>query len=331
MLRFADPYYLLLLLVLPVMVWWYWRGRARATGKIVYSDVNLLKRLKPSLKQRLRPVLLVLRVLAVAAIVIGLARPQSTSKEEKITTKGIDIVLAMDVSSSMLAEDFRPKNRIEAAKMVAKEFIKGRKNDRIGLVVFAGESFTQCPLTLDYGVLYNILDHLKVASKDWDGTAIGMGLATAINRLKDSKAKSKVIILLTDGRNNRGQIDPVTAARMAKAFGIRVYTIGTGTRGTAMYPVQDPLWGTRYVPMRVDIDEDLLRQIARITGGKYFRATSTEKLREIYKEISKMEKTKIEVKEYTRYEEFFVYFLALALVLLLAEVVLANTYFKTIP
>jgi Ca-activated chloride channel family protein len=260
-----------------------------------------------------------------------LARPQSTSKEEKITTKGIDIVLAMDVSSSMLAEDFRPKNRIEAAKMVAKEFIKGRKNDRIGLVVFAGESFTQCPLTLDYGVLYTILDHLKVASKDWDGTAIGMGLATAINRLKDSKAKSKVIILLTDGRNNRGQIDPITAARMAKAFGIRVYTIGTGTRGTAMYPVQDPLWGTRYVPMRVDIDEDLLRQIARITGGKYFRATSTEKLREIYKEISKMEKTKIEVKEYTRYEEFFVYFLALALVLLLAEVVLANTYFKTIP
>ncbi len=331
MLRFADPYYLLLLLVLPVMVWWYWRGRARATGKIVYSDVNLLKRLKPSLKQRLRPVLLVLRLLAVTAIIIGLARPQSTSKEEKITTKGIDIVLAMDVSSSMLAEDFRPKNRIEAAKMVAKEFIKGRKNDRIGLVVFAGESFTQCPLTLDYGVLYTILDHLKVASKDWDGTAIGMGLATAINRLKDSKAKSKVIILLTDGRNNRGQIDPITAARMAKAFGIRVYTIGTGTRGTAMYPVQDPLWGTRYVPMRVDIDEDLLRQIARITGGKYFRATSTEKLREIYKEISKMEKTKIEVKEYTRYEEFFVYFLALALVLLLAEVVLANTYFKTIP
>jgi Ca-activated chloride channel family protein len=331
MFRFADPYYLLLWLVLPPMVWWYFRGRARATGKIIYSDVSLLKKIRPSLKQRLRPSLFGLRLLAVTAIIIALARPQSGTKEEKVTTEGIDIVLAMDVSTSMLAEDFKPKNRIEAAKMVAKEFIKGRKNDRIGLVVFAGESFTQCPLTLDYGVLYNIIDHMKVADKDWDGTAIGMGLATAINRLKDSKAKSKVIILLTDGRNNRGEIDPITAAEMAKAFGIRVYTIGTGTKGTAMYPVHDPLWGTRYVPMRVDIDEDLLRKIAQITGGRYFRATSTEKLREIYKEIGKMEKTKIEVKEYTRYEEFFMYFIALAIVLLLAELVLANTYFKTIP
>ncbi len=331
MFRFADPYYLLLLLVLPLMVWWHFRGRVRASGKIIYSDVSLLKKIKPSLKQRLRPLLFGLRVLAVTVIIFALARPQSSSKEEKVTTEGIDIVLAMDVSSSMLAEDFRPKNRIGAAKMVAKEFIKGRQNDRIGLVVFAGESFTQCPLTLDYGVIYTILDHLKVASKDWDGTAIGMGLATAINRLKDSKAKSKVIILLTDGRNNRGQIDPITAARMAKAFNIRVYTIGTGTRGTAMYPIDDPLWGRRYVPMRVDIDENLLKQIAQITGGKYFRATSTEKLRQIYEEIGKMEKTKIQVKEYTRYQEYFVYFLTIGLILLLAELALANTYFKTIP
>ncbi len=331
MFRFADPYYLILLLVLPFMAWWYWRARAKATGKIIYSDINLLKTLKPSLKQRLRPLLLALRLLAVASIIIGLARPQSVSKEEEINTEGIDIVLAMDVSTSMLAEDFRPKNRIEAAKMVAKEFIKGRRNDRIGLVVFAGESFTQCPLTLDYGVLFQILDNMKVADQNWDGTAIGMGLATALNRLKDSKAKSKVIILLTDGRNNRGQIDPITAARMAKAYGIRVYTIGTGTKGTAMYPIDDPMWGRRYVPMRVDIDEDLLRKVAQITGGKYFRATNTEKLREIYREIGKMEKTKIEVKEYTRYEEFFVYFLSIGLLLLVAEVVLSNTYFKTIP
>ena len=331
MFRFADPYYLIFLLLIPLMIWWYWRGRARATAKIIYSDIKLLKNVTPSLKQRLRPLLFVLRLLAVTLIVLALARPQSSHKEEEITTEGIDIVLTMDVSTSMLAEDFRPKNRIEAAKMVAKEFIKGRKNDRIGLVVFAGESFTQCPLTLDYGVLYQILDNMKVADQDWDGTAIGMGLATAINRLKDSKAKSKVIILLTDGRNNRGQIDPITAARMAKAMGIRVYTIGTGTRGTAMYPVDDPIWGRRYVPMRVDIDEDLLKQVASITGGKYFRATDTEKLRRIYKEIGEMEKTKIEVKEYTRYNEFFVYFLSLGLLLLVVELVLGNTYFKTIP
>ncbi|APF18037.1 double-transmembrane region domain protein [Caldithrix abyssi DSM 13497] len=331
MFRFADPYYLLLLLVLPLMIWWYWRGRSSATGKIIYSDIKLLKQVKPSLKQRLRPALFVLRLIAVTLIILALARPQSSHKEEEITTEGIDIVLTMDVSTSMLAEDFRPKNRIEAAKMVAKEFIEGRKNDRIGLVVFAGESFTQCPLTLDYGVLYHILDNMKVADQEWDGTAIGMGLATAINRLKDSKAKSKVIILLTDGRNNRGQIDPITAARMAKAMGIRVYTIGTGTRGTAMYPIDDPLWGRRYVPMRVDIDEDLLKEVAAITGGKYFRATDTEKLREIYKEIGEMEKTKIEVKEYTRYEEFFVYFLTFGLLLLVLELVLGNTYFKKIP
>ncbi|WP_456440347.1 vWA domain-containing protein [Caldithrix abyssi] len=331
MFRFADPYYLLLLLVLPLMIWWYWRGRSSATGKIIYSDIKLLKQVKPSLKQRLRPALFVLRLIAVTLIILALARPQSSHKEEEIITEGIDIVLTMDVSTSMLAEDFRPKNRIEAAKMVAKEFIKGRKNDRIGLVVFAGESFTQCPLTLDYGVLYHILDNMKVADQEWDGTAIGMGLATAINRLKDSKAKSKVIILLTDGRNNRGQIDPITAARMAKAMGIRVYTIGTGTRGTAMYPIDDPLWGRRYVPMRVDIDEDLLKEVAAITGGKYFRATDTEKLREIYKKIGEMEKTKIEVKEYTRYEEFFVYFLTFGLLLLVLELVLGNTYFKKIP
>ncbi len=331
MFQFADPYYLILLLLLPLMVWWYWRGRLRNTAKIMYSDIRLLKQVKPSLKQRLRPALFVIRLVAVALIVLALARPQSSHKEEEITTEGIDIVLTMDVSTSMLAEDFRPKNRIEAAKMVAKEFIKGRKNDRIGLVVFAGESFTQCPLTLDYGVLYHILDNMKVADQNWDGTAIGMGLATAINRLKDSKAKSKVIILLTDGRNNRGQIDPITAARMAKALGIRVYTIGTGTRGTAMYPIDDPIWGRRYVPMRVDIDEDLLKQVAKITGGKYFRATDTEKLRQIYKEIGEMEKTKIEVKEYTRYQEYFVYFLSFGLLLLVLELVLGNTYFKTIP
>ena len=331
MYRFADPLYLILLLILPAMVWWYVRGLRGRGAKIRYSDVGLLKNLTPTLRQRLRHGVFVLRVLAVAAFILALARPQSSSKEEEISTEGVDIVLAMDVSSSMLAEDFKPNNRLTAAKVVAREFIKGRKNDRLGMVVFAGESFTQCPLTLDYGVLLELLDQVKVADKDWDGTAIGMGLVNAIDRLRDSKAKSKVIILLTDGVNNRGQVDPITAARIAQAYGIKIYTIGAGTRGTAMYPVDDPVLGRRYVPMRVEIDEEVLKEIARITGGTYFRATDSDKLREIYKEIGEMEKTKIEVKEYTRYEEYFVYFVGFGLVLLLLEIILANTYFKKIP
>ncbi|HGY56208.1 MAG TPA: VWA domain-containing protein [Caldithrix abyssi] len=331
MYRFADPLYLILLLILPAMVWWYVRGLRGRGAKIRYSDVGLLKNLTPTLRQRLRHGVFVLRVLAVAAFILALARPQSSSKEEEISTEGVDIVLAMDVSSSMLAEDFKPNNRLTAAKVVAREFIKGRKNDRLGMVVFAGESFTQCPLTLDYGVLLELLDQVKVADKDWDGTAIGMGLVNAIDRLRDSKAKSKVIILLTDGVNNRGQVDPITAARIAQAYGIKIYTIGAGTRGTAMYPVDDPVLGRRYVPMRVEIDEEVLKEIARITGGTYFRATDSDKLREIYKEIGEMEKTKIEVKEYTRYEEYFVYFVGFGLALLLLEIILANTYFKKIP
>ena len=331
MYRFADPLYLLLLLILPLMVWWYIRGLKGRSAKIRYSDVGLLKDLQPTLRQRLRHGLFLLRLLAVTLLILALARPQSSSKEEEVSTEGVDIILAMDVSSSMLAEDFKPNNRLTAAKIVAKEFIKGRKNDRLGMVIFAGESFTQCPLTLDYGVLLELLDQVKVADKDWDGTAIGMGLVNAINRLRDSKAKSKIIILLTDGVNNRGQVDPITAARIAQAYGIKIYTIGAGTRGTAMYPVDDPVLGRRYVPMQVEIDENVLKEIARITGGTYFRATDSNKLREIYKQIGEMEKTKIEVKEYTRYEEYFLYFLGIGLLLLLLELVLANTYFKKIP
>ncbi len=331
MFRFADPQYLLLLLILPLMVWWHWKAQRRNSGKLKYSDVGLLKSLRPTLKQRISRALYVLRVLAIALLILGLARPQSSSKEQEIRTEGVDIVLALDVSSSMLAEDFKPRNRLEAAKMVAKDFIKGRHNDRLGLVVFAGESFTQCPLTLDYGVLLSLLDQVKVADKDWDGTAIGMGIINAVDRLRDSKAKSKVVILLTDGVNNRGQIDPVTAARIAQAFNIKIYTIGAGKRGTAMYPVDDPILGRHYVPMQVQIDEETLRQIADITGAKYFRATNSNKLKEIYREIGEMEKTKIEVKEFTRYSEYFIYFVALAFVLLLTELILGNTVFRRIP
>ncbi|HDZ13062.1 MAG TPA: VWA domain-containing protein, partial [Bacteroidetes bacterium] len=263
-------------------------------------------------------------------VILALARPQSGSTHEEITTEGIDIILAMDISSSMLAEDFKPKNRIEAAKEVAEEFVKGRKNDRIGLVVFAKDSYTQCPLTLDYGILLKFIKDVKIGIIP-DGTAIGMALANAVNRLRDSKAKSKVIILLTDGRNNAGELDPVTAAQIARAMGIRIYTIGAGKKGSALYPVQDPFFGKRYVRMPVDIDENLLKQIASITGGKYFRATNTNSLREIYKEIGKMEKTKIHVKEYTKYKELFVGFLLTALIILIIEILLRNTKFRKIP
>lgn len=330
MFEFRDPYYLILLIVIPALIFWYFRGQRRS-ARLKYSDVNLVKRLGRTLKQRLSPLLLLLRIVVLATFILALARPQSSSKEEEVLTEGVDIILAMDVSSSMLAEDFKPNNRLQAAKYVAQEFIKSRSNDRLGMVVFAGESFTQCPLTLDYGVLLTLLEQIGVADKNWDGTAIGMGLVNAVNRLKDSKAKSKVIILLTDGVNNKGQVDPLTAAQIAQAFGIKIYTIGAGTRGTAMYPVDDPFFGKRYVSMPVEIDEKVLQQIANATNGKYFRATDTEKLKEIYQEIGELEKTKIEVKEYTKYEELFVIFLFFGLLALLSEVILTNTYFRKLP
>jgi len=278
---------------------------------------------------RARHVLFVLRMFVLVLLILGFARPQSGVKGEEVITQGLDIVLAMDVSSSMLAEDIRP-NRVEAAKQVAAEFIKGRKNDRIGMIVFAGEAYTQCPLTIDYGILLNFLNQIHVGIIE-DGTAIGMGLATAVNRLRNSKAKSKVIILLTDGRNNRGEIDPITAAQTAQAFDVRIYTIGAGTRGTALYPVNDPFFGKRYVPMRVDIDETTLQKIAEMTGGKYFRATDRKSLSGIYHGIDRMEKTKIKVKEYTRYSELFYYFVGGAVLLLLGEIGLANTKLRKIP
>lgn len=331
MYRFHDPLYLLLLLILPALLVWYIRGLYGGRVRLRYSDVGLLKGLRVTLKQRLRHLLFVMRLLSFALLIMALARPQSSSKEEEISTEGVDIVLAMDVSSSMLAEDFKPNNRLTAAKLVARDFIEGRKNDRLGMVIFAGESFTQCPLTLDYGVLLTSLEEIKVADKDWDGTAIGMGIVNAVNRLRDSKAKSKVVILLTDGVNNKGQVDPVTAARIAQAFNVKIYTIGAGKQGSAMYPVNDPVFGRRYVPMQVEIDEEVLKEIARITKGRYFRATNEDKLKEIYEAIGEMEQTKIEVKEYTRYEEYFIYFLTVGLLLLLLELVLSNTYFKKIP
>ncbi|MCG3153533.1 MAG: hypothetical protein DKINENOH_00123 [bacterium] len=330
MLTFAHPEFLFLLLLLPLLAWWHVRSYQRRTATLRYSNLDLMKSLPQRSRYSSRHLLFGLRWLAIGLVIVALARPQSGQTEEEITTEGIDIVLALDVSSSMLAEDFRPKNRIEAAKLVAEQFITGRSSDRIGMVVFAARSFTQCPLTLDYGILINFLKKVDVGLID-DGTAIGLGMATAVDRLRNSKAKSKVVILLTDGINNAGEIDPLTAARLAQAFNIRFYTIGVGTRGQALYPVQDPIFGKRYVPMPVEIDEAMLTKIAELTKGKYFRATDRQSLEKIFAEIDQLEKTKVEVKQFTRYRELFVHWLALALGLVFIEVVLAGTVFRKIP
>ncbi|UCF64231.1 MAG: VWA domain-containing protein [bacterium] len=331
MFRFANPEYLILLSILPLLVVYHWRRSHRLSGKIKYSTLRNMKNLPSTWRQKVRKYGFLFRMFVLILLIIGLARPQSGTRKQEITTEGIDIMLVLDVSSSMKAEDFKPKNRIEAAKAVATEFIEGRNNDRIGLVIFAGEAFTQCPLTLDYGVLTDLLENIQIAPEAWDGTAIGNGIATSVMRLKDSKAKSKVIILLTDGRNNAGEINPQTAAQVAETFDIRVYTIGAGTRGSAMYPIDDPLFGRRYVSMPVEIDEDLLRNIAHQTGGKYFRATDTEKLREIYQEINEMEKTKIQVKEFTKYRELYVNYAGAGLLLLILEILLFNTVLRKLP
>jgi Ca-activated chloride channel family protein len=330
MVRFADKIFLILLIFVPLLVVWYLRRFRRSSGTIRFSNLGIVKSARESIKPKLRHLLFVLRLATITLVIIALARPQSGQTEEEMITEGIDIILAMDISTSMRAEDFKPKNRLEAAKVVAKDFIQGRSNDRIGLVVFAGKSFTQCPLTLDYGILLNFLDQIEIGMIE-DGTAIGMALANCVNRLRESKAKSKVVILLTDGINNRGEIDPVTAAKIAKTMGIRIYTIGAGTRGEALYPFDDPLFGRRYVHMPVEIDEEMLTKIADLTTGKYFRATDRQSLEKIYAEIGEMEKTKIEVKSYTRYSELFPPYLTLALLCFLLEILLANTIFRKIP
>ena len=332
MIRFVNPQFFILFLIVPLLVIDYVRRLKNKQGSIRFSSLNTLKDIgkKTSLKLKARHGLIFFRLIAVSLLILALVRPQSSQKDSEVLTEGIDIVMAVDVSTSMLAEDFKPNNRLEAAKEVAAEFIKGRKNDLIGLVVFAGKSFTQCPLTLDYGVLVTFLERIKAGMVE-DGTAIGMGLANAINRLQDSKAKSKVIVLLTDGMNNRGQIDPITAAKAARALGIKIYTIGAGTDGMAPYPVDDPLFGKRYVSVPVEIDEESLTEVANLTGGKYFRAKDTKSLKSIYQEIDLMEKTKIEVKEYTRYTELFMFFLIPAILVFLLEIILSQTIFRKIP
>lgn len=327
---FANPGFLWLLLLLPLLIVWQIFFDKKQHGEIKLSSFRNLHGAPKSLRVRLRPLLFVLRLLVIGLLIIVLARPQSRSSWKDITTEGIDIVISMDVSASMLAQDFKP-NRLEAAKEVAIDFIDLRPNDRIGLVIFSGESFTQCPLTSDHAVIKNLFLSVR-SGMVADGTAIGSGLATAVSRIKDSKAKSKVVILLTDGVNNAGSVAPLTAAEIANTFDVRVYTIGVGTKGKALSPVAVyPNGQYEYDYVDVKIDEEMLEQVAVSTGGKYFRAINKEGLKNIYGEIDRLEKTKFEERSFTNKAEKFLPFAIAAGILLLLELLLRNTLLRTIP
>ncbi len=326
---FVSPFFFVLLLLLPIIAWWYFRTYQQRYAPMRMSTLEGLENTQ-SIRGRLRSLLPILRILSFVALVVALARPQRVLKEEEVVAEGIDISLAMDLSSSMLAQDFQP-NRLEVSKRVAADFVRQRQYDRIGLVVFAGEAFTQCPLTTDHLVLNEFLSKLECGILE-DGTAIGMGLATAVNRLKDSDSKSKVVILLTDGVNNTGYQSPMLAAKIAKEYNIKVYTIGVGSVGETRAPVSRRSDG-KYVLglVRVEIDEELLRQIAEMTGGKYYRAVDEQSLEQIYASIDQLEKTKIEVTSFKRYSEEYHHFAFLGILFLLIEVLLRYTVLRAIP
>ena len=325
---FAHPEMFWLLLALPVMAYFhFWRENFRMSD-FRFPTIAQIKHARGGTRVWLRHLPFALRLAGIALLVVVLARPQLFDCEVKRSVEGIDIILCLDTSTSMAAEDLKP-NRIEAAKNVAKDFVKGRMADRIGIVPFAAQSFTQCPLTTDYSVVVSLLGDLRMGMVE-DGTAIGMALATAVNRLRESEAKSKVVILLTDGQNNRGELDPVTAAQAAQAMGVRVYTVGVGTHGYAPYPVETA-FGKRYQNVPVNIDEEMLREIAKLTGGKYFRATDERALREIYREIDQLERTKVNVEEYRRVAEMYGPWLWGALFCFALEALLGATVLRKLP
>ena len=326
--EFANPGFLFGLIIIAPLVIWYILKDRYSHPSIQISTLKAFATLPIGFKQVFRHIEFGFKIIALSLLIVALARPQSTDNWEDITSEGIDIVLALDISGSMMAMDFEP-NRFEASKDVAIQFIAGREHDRIGIVVFSGESFTQCPLTSDIAVAMNLVKDLKQGIIE-DGTAIGVGLANAVNRLKDSKTKSKVIILLTDGVNNMGSIDPITAAQIAANFGIRVYTVGVGKNGTAPFPVST-IFGVQYQQMPVEIDEATLKQISALTDGKYFRATNNNKLVEIYKEIDQLEKSKLEVKKFSNKEDEFLPLAILAVILLFLALMIKNLMLRSIP
>lgn len=329
--EFANKYSLLLLALLVPLAWAYWRWVWKRRRSIRFSDLGTALRVNRRWSRYQPHIPFALRLLVLVLLIVAMARPRSGVTYEDISSEGIDIVLTMDVSSSMLAEDLRRGiSRLEVAKKVVADFISRRKHDRIGLVAFAAKAITRCPPTLDYRILDSQIEQLQIGSIE-DGTAIGVALASSANRLRNSKAKSRVIVLLTDGMNNRGEIDPLTAARVSEAQGLKVYTIGVGTRGMAPVPVKDAFGRTRYQQIPVEIDEKVLREIASMTGGKYYRAMDARELQNIYQQIDTLEKTKIEVREYKRFRELFALFLFPALGVFVLELFLAGTRFRTIP
>jgi len=325
---FANPGFLFLLVLIPVLAVWYYYRKKRNVADLQVSTTEGFDTSARSFRHYLYAGLYIFRLLAITLLIVALARPQTSLSRQDISVEGIDLVIALDISGSMTAMDFKP-NRLEAAKDVAVEFISDRPNDRIGLVIFSGETFTQCPLTTDHAVLKNLFRDIRSGMIE-DGTALGDGLATAVNRLRGSKALSKVIILLTDGVSNTGAVDPRSAAEIAKLYGIRIYTIGIGTIGQAPFPVQTP-FGMQTQMMEVKIDEPLMKEIALMTDGTYFRATNNSKLREIYQEIDKMEKSKIDVTEFRKRKEEFLPLVIFAFILLSLEILLRYLFLKNIP
>ena len=326
--HFKNPELLWLLVLVPVIIVYFWKVKRNSRTQIRISSTEAFKNYRPSLKQLMVNLPFMLRVLSMSLLVVALARPQSSSRASNVKTEGISVVIALDISSSMLAEDFKP-NRIEAAKKVAIEFIEGRPNDLIGLVIFSGQSFTQCPLTSDHAVLKNLLKDIKSGMVK-DGTAIGEGLATSVSSLKEAPTKSKVVVLITDGVNNSGSIAPLTAGEIALTFGVRVYSVGVGTRGMAPYPVQT-LFGVQYQNMEVQIDEDLLTAVAEATDGRYYRAVNNRRLEAIFAEIDKLEKSKIEITEFKRYTEEYVPFTLVAGFLFMLELILRYAWLRSLP
>ncbi len=324
--RFAHPWFFLLLALVPAYVWWQLVKRRAA---VIYSDLQPLRGSTPRGSYG-RIIVHALYSLALVFMVVALARPQRGRQFQEVETRGIDIMLCLDISGSMQAEDFSPRNRLNVAKERAKEFIEKRKGDRIGLVIFSATSLTQCPLTLDRQIIEGLIDRVDFGILE-DGTAIGLGLASAVARLKDSKAKDRVIILLTDGVNNTGDIDPITAAQTAASFGIKVYTIGVGSKGMVPYPVNDPMFGRRYVQVQIDLDTETLQKIADMTGGRSFLATDAQALKQIYDEIDRMEPTSFKVKQYTVYNELAGLWLLLSVIALGTGVALAMTVFRRLP
>lgn len=331
MFRFANPQFLWLLLLVGLYLLMSLRFSGRMNAAISYPLVGLVRTVGGRGASWKRYVRTALRAAVLITLLLALARPQAGSGTESVLTEGIDIMLAVDVSGSMRAEDFKPLNRLAVAKEVVAGFVEGRVSDRIGMVVFASQSFTQCPLTLDHRVLIELLESVEIGMIDEESTAIGLGVATATNRLRKSDAESRIIILLTDGRNNAGEIDPITAAQAARALGIKIYTVAVGTPEGGPIPVHDPVWGTRYVNAPTDIDEETLAEIADITGGIYFRAKTEGMLAEVYATIDELEKTKIEVKHFTTYTELGPRLIVLGLVLLLLDMLLSATLLRRLP